>query len=254
MEPLTEEQQRQESLYDFPYHYIPHFEKGRFSQVRLLRWGYEYFSYVHFVLDRLDTLEFDSLLDVGCGDGGFLKQVRGHFDNKRLVGTDISQRAINYAKAFNPDIEFLTADISDGAIIAGRFEVVTCIDTLEHIRPEDLRSFVEGLARCLGEDGTLIVTVPSNNMRCSAKHYQHFDLESLSDVLGSDFAISESFYLNRKSWAVRLLHRCLTNNLFVLNARSVVDWIFRYYRRRFLIACASDGTRICAICKKRTDT
>src|ERR1043166_3143274 len=66
----------QETEYQFPYHYIPTLENGNFSQVRKLRWGYEYLSYLRFILSRLDKIEFASLLDVGCGEGRFLCEVQ----------------------------------------------------------------------------------------------------------------------------------------------------------------------------------
>src|SRR3954449_3553400 len=69
----------QESEYEFPYHYIPTLVNGNFSQVRKLRWGYEYLSYLRFVLSTLEKLQFNSLLDVGCGEGRFLSEVAKRF-------------------------------------------------------------------------------------------------------------------------------------------------------------------------------
>ncbi len=40
-----------------------------FSQVRNLSWGYEYLSYLHFVLEKASQIGFKSLLDVGCANG-----------------------------------------------------------------------------------------------------------------------------------------------------------------------------------------
>jgi trans-aconitate methyltransferase len=38
----------------------------------------------------LQTLEFDSLLDVGCGRGEFLRQLSNLFPNTELMGIDLS--------------------------------------------------------------------------------------------------------------------------------------------------------------------
>ncbi len=91
-ETLSAEQAVQEAEYEFPYHYIPRLEGGNFSQVRKLRWGYEYLSYLRFVLARLERVEFGSLLDVGCGEGRFLREVSKRFSGKRLLGVDFSAR------------------------------------------------------------------------------------------------------------------------------------------------------------------
>ncbi len=249
---MSEREDIQEDRYAFPYHYLPRFEKGRFSQVRTLRWGYEYFSYVSFVLDKLESRGFETLLDVGCGDAAFLHHVRGRFGEKRLVGIDVSAQAILHARPFNPQIEFVIGEITEPEVINEEFDVVTCIDVLEHISPEKLPAFVGGLHRCVNPGGTLIVTVPSRNIEVSRKHYQHFDAESLSEALTPQFSVSETFYLNRKSWWVRRWHRVLTNSLFILNEKHLVDWIYRHYQRRFLPASPSNAARICAICAKNS--
>jgi len=248
MKPPGTQQQHQEGLYEVPDHYIPHFERGRFSQTRTLRWGYEYLSYVLFILEKLESLTFESLLDVGCGDGRFLHEVRRRFGGVHLSGIDTSDRAIRYARAFNPDIEFFAADITDGEPIARRYDVIVMVDTLEHIAPERIAAFLAAARRRLNDDGLLIITVPSTNIDLSRKHHQHFDPDSLASVLDPYFTITETFHLNRKSWRVRLLHRLLSNSLFILNQKRLVNVLFRHYRRRFLLAGPADGGRICAIC------
>src|ERR1051325_9635797 len=94
---LTPQQTIQDTQYQFPYHYIPTIENGNFSQVRKLRWGYEYLSYLRFILSTLEQIEFQSLLDVGCGEGRFLCEVSKRLAGKRLVGIDLSARAVQYA-------------------------------------------------------------------------------------------------------------------------------------------------------------
>ena len=253
MRPLSEKQDRQESQYEFPYHYIPHLRKGRFSQVRVLRWGYEYLSCLRFVLDRIESRPAGSLLDVGCGDGRLLHEARERFGEIRLLGVDTSQRAVGLARGFNPDVEFLVGDVTRSDLTDEEFDVVTLIDTLEHIDPGETAAFLAGIGRRVRDGGRVIVTVPSTNVRVRGKHYRHFDLESLTETLSPCFAVCESFHLNRKSWRVRVLHRMLTNGLFILNSTRLVNWIFRHYQRRFLIAGAGDCGRICVIARKNPD-
>ena len=64
-------QKRQEAQYHFPYHYIPYIEGNKFSQSKTLKWGYEYLSYIYFVINKISSLHFNTLLDVGCGDGRY---------------------------------------------------------------------------------------------------------------------------------------------------------------------------------------
>ena len=183
MATLSREQREQEDDYVFPYHYIPSLAGGDFSSVRVHRWGYQYLAYLEFVIDRIASLSFGSLLDVGCGDGRLLHEIKSRFHDKRLVELDMSERALRFAGAFNPDIQFICGDITDPAAMEGKFDVITLIETLEHIPPEDISAFVEALARRLADDGAAVITVPSKNIRLTRKHYQHFDLESLTRAI-----------------------------------------------------------------------
>lgn len=56
-----------------------------FSQVRNLSWGYEYLSYLNFVLEKASQIGFKSLLDVGCGDGRLLYELRQRFSDTQLA-------------------------------------------------------------------------------------------------------------------------------------------------------------------------
>ena len=149
---LYKEQELQEKLYNFPYHHIPQYEEKTFSQIRVLRWGYQYISYIYFTLSKIETLPFDSLLDVGCGDGKFLAEVLKSFPSKKLVGVDLSERAIMFARAFNPNIEFICGDITNPSLIDKRFHIVTLIETLEHLSPTELPKFVKILHNYINKD------------------------------------------------------------------------------------------------------
>lgn len=251
MSRLTEKEQLQDDNYEFPYHYIPSFDNENFSQVKTLRWGYEYLSYIRFVLEKLKTWKFESLLDVGCGDGRFLYEVSRCFSHKRLVGLDYSQRAIRHAIALHPDIEFICGDLTDTSLLRDRFDIITLIETLEHIPPPHIRSFAKGLHYYLKGDGRLMITVPSKNVGLNPKHYQHFDLESLSGVLEPFFAILEHYFINRMSIWTNLLERLLVNRFFILNEPHLLNKIYNGYERYLLPAEENNAVRICAVCRKK---
>ncbi|HEY0377650.1 MAG TPA: class I SAM-dependent methyltransferase [Pyrinomonadaceae bacterium] len=239
----------QEAEYEFPYHYIPRLEGGNFSQVRKLRWGYEYLSYLRFILSRLETIEFDALLDVGCGEGRFLSEVSKCFPNKKLTGADVSTRALEYARLLNPRVKFTCGDITDPALFAERFDVITLIETLEHIPPPGVPDFVRGLRHYLKGDGRLILSVPSENLRLNRKHYQHFNLESLRSALRPYFAVTHHYFLNRISRWDKLLGKLLDNRLFILNEPRLLNALYRRYESSLLNALESDGKRICVVCR-----
>ncbi len=249
----TSRQTIQEAEYQFPYHYIPTLENGNFSQVRKLRWGYEYLSYLRFILGALQKIEFSSLLDVGCGEGRFLHEAAKRFPAQRLVGIDLSARAVDYAKLLNPTVEFLSGDIADEGLLRESFDVVTLIETLEHIPLDQVADFVGTLRRTVNDRGVLIVSVPSRNLDLNRKHYQHFTLDSLAATLRPHFEISEHYFLNRISRWDTLLKMVLSNRYFILNEPRLLNALYRRYENRLLNANGSDGKRICVVCRPAPD-
>jgi SAM-dependent methyltransferase len=252
MTDLSRRQSLQEDMYDYPYHYIPTWDGNDFSQTQVLDWGYEYLSYLYFVLDKVNELGFASLMDVGCGDGRFLFEVNKRVCGKRLVGMDYSKRAIAYAKIMEPDIEWVHGDIKENDIFDTRFDIITLIEVLEHIMPDDTVSFLKGISNYLDNDGRFVLTVPSKNIPTSEKHYRHFDLESLSGTLSPCFEIVDVVYLNRISFTKKLMHRLLSNRLTIMNNQSILNWCYNFYTKHCLFAGANNCRRIAVICKKRT--
>jgi len=251
MSELTKQQINQEVEYEYPYHFLPTWDGKDFSQTKSLAWGYEYLSYLYFVLDKVDENNFDSLLDVGCGDGRFLFEVNRKFSGKKLAGIDFSKRAINFAKIMTPEVEWVCGDINDENIFHMEFDIITLIETLEHINPEEIKNFLRGIHKRLKEDGTFIVTVPSKNIRVSQKHYQHFDLDSLTEVLSPFFSVIDVNYLNRKSSLSRtLINEILANRLFYLRNRKLLKKIYTFYLSHHLHMKEDNCRRIAVVCKK----
>jgi len=85
---LSEKQAIQESEYFIPYHYIPEKDDQGFSQTLFWSWGMRYFAGIELVLAQLENLKFSSIIDIGCGDGRFLREARRAFSGKSLLGVD----------------------------------------------------------------------------------------------------------------------------------------------------------------------
>lgn len=86
--------------------------------------------------------EGKSVLELGCGTGALLAQLRP----ARGVGIDISPRMIELARAAYPGLEFSVGDIEDEATLAalnGPFDYVVLSDTLGNL--EDCQAMLDRL-------------------------------------------------------------------------------------------------------------
>lgn len=234
----------QDAQYGFPYHYVPTLERGHFRQHYLLRWGYEYLAYLTYCLDRLGGLEWESLLDVGCGDGRLISMAAERFDGKTLVGIDASEQAIGLARLLARGGEFVADDITRPGVFPQPFDALTCVEVIEHVPPPALPRFVEGMRRQVKDGGKLLVTVPSTNRPVTAKHYQHFDPDLLEATLAPHFRAERLLYLNGTGWRLRQLRRLFINRLFLVTNQRALDAFYRFYVRRHLVADARSGGRV----------
>ncbi|NQW15880.1 MAG: class I SAM-dependent methyltransferase [Chloroflexi bacterium] len=139
MTELSSEQAVQEEQYSYPYHYLPRIIDGRFTQSMSWAFGYQYMAAAEFIIERLRELEFESLLDVGCGDGRLIREISSTFPDRRIVGIDYSQRAIAIARSMNPDLDYRIGSIAERSVQdeLGTYDAISLIEVLEHI-PLDL--------------------------------------------------------------------------------------------------------------------
>jgi SAM-dependent methyltransferase len=227
----------QEEQYRFPYHYLPTYDGRRFSQLQHWSWGYRYLGRLEITLDLLGRLEFLSLVDIGCGDGRFLGEVRKRWPDKTLLGIDASDAAVTLARRMSPDIRWEARDILRTPL-DGRFDVATLLDVIEHVPPDSLPSFLHSVGRTLRPGGYLVLTVPHRNEKLIEKHYQHFDSDALRRLLGGDFLEPRFIPFDRRSAFLSVLWKLLggSGRYYVVTHPGINTFLFRYYRRHHLYA------------------
>ena len=132
---LTDKQQTQEGGYKLPYHWTidPATIKGR------LYFGYWNAAIAALGLNGHERPDKRSprIADAGCGDGRVLALLRdaGYQD---LTGIDYSEKALAFTKDMLPGVKTVLADLKEITLPDGSFEGIVCIETLEHIPPEEL--------------------------------------------------------------------------------------------------------------------
>jgi ubiquinone/menaquinone biosynthesis C-methylase UbiE len=101
--------------------------------------------------------KIESILDAGCGDGFFCHWIRGKIGASRVAGADISEKRLERARGRYPGIEYVEGELPKLPFKDGEFEVVTCIEVLEH--QVDPAAALKELARIARR--FVIVTVPN---------------------------------------------------------------------------------------------
>ena len=238
----------QEAQYEFPYHYLD-VAVGSY-RLRLA----EYVSLLDVVTERVRALA-TTVLDAACGDGRLCYELRRA--GLEVTGVDYSVRAIAFARAFNPGVEFAVADLTH--LDLGRhFDTVVLMETLEHLPPDQVPAVLERVAGHLQRGGHLVVTVPSDNVPVTAKHYQHFSPAMLTDVLSPWFTVTrlEGYHLQGRRLRAFHVARRLAYLLAPLAERSLaarraMEWPNRYYARRLALGHPDQAGGLIATCIMR---
>lgn len=99
--------------------------------------------------------EANSLIDVGCGNGVFLAYLSQARPDLKLTGVDRSSEALKYVK-----VDKFQADIQKLPFEDNSFDVVTCLEVLEHIPVPFYQDAISELYRISNKH--LIISVPYN--------------------------------------------------------------------------------------------
>lgn len=93
--------------------------------------------YAYYLL-LLEDIVPKTLLDVGCGSGGFISAIASHFEDTSMTGIDLSSDMISIAKEAGVD-----AYCIDVCEIDGKFDVVTAtFDVLNYMDITALKRFL----------------------------------------------------------------------------------------------------------------
>jgi 2-polyprenyl-3-methyl-5-hydroxy-6-metoxy-1,4-benzoquinol methylase len=112
------------------------------------------------LLERLarsvDLPQRGRLLDIGCGNGAFLKSASTILPGWKLSGTELNNRYREQILAIPGVTTFHSGPLSD---LDGQFDVIVLSHVLEHIETAD--AFLIEVAGLLAPDGILFIQVPN---------------------------------------------------------------------------------------------
>ena len=106
--------------------------------------------------DRLERRD-QSLLDVGCGTGGFLAWAEATGAFGRLAGVEVSAEALDFARERIPSAELALAGAARLPFEDASFDIVALNDVLQHVHETELAPSLAELRRVLRPDGVLLL-------------------------------------------------------------------------------------------------
>lgn len=150
-----------------------------------------------------------TVCDVGCAEGDAVPVLNNKFYKSKVSGIDFSEEAIEKAKKYYPNYEFLQGAIED---IKGNYDVLFCSNVLEHfINPFEM------LEKMLDKTNIhLILLLPFQEYDRAKEHFFTFDYEHFPLKLGN-FSLSfskeiDGAKIENTMWSLKQILIVYTNN------------------------------------------
>ena len=235
-------QEIQENQYRFPYHYIPTLTRNTFKHYVLFNWSVNYLTAVNEVVRY--SMKFDNILEIGCGDGRILHEIRKAYPYKTLTGIDYSSQAISLAKVFNEGISFYQLDVTEvnvQELISA--DLILLIEVFEHIPLDMAFDFANAIARIQNKGQRLLITVPHENASLEDKQKQHFSFESLFKYFEGIYDLEQVRFIQKTNIWVRLFFKIFYSKFFIW-PNKIQFWAYNFYYKNYFNANESNCTRI----------
>jgi len=101
----------------------------------IVRWLMDKYHNCLFML--IERVKPKTILDVGCGEGYTSEEIKKHFKDIYIEGSDVEKEIVDFAKKRNKKIKFSVESIYNLKRKKNSFDLVTSLEVLEHIdKPE----------------------------------------------------------------------------------------------------------------------
>lgn len=141
------------------------------------------------ILSLVQVEPVRSLVDLGCGGGGLLREIEARLPGVELAGIDLSSRQIEANRRGGSKIRWAVADLerpmAEDESLSGRWDVVVASEILEHL--DEPEAFLGNALRLATPgSGRLLLTTQSGPVRETERrvgHRQHYTREVLQSLL-----------------------------------------------------------------------
>lgn len=188
---------KQDREYCKPYHWMLDKNLERLFNLR-----------TRIALNMSGSLETKKILDFGCGDGKF-SSILLENNATYVAGVDTSTKALSFARCLVPEADFF--EIGNGILPFDNntFDIVFCLDVLEHIPSGEIKLWVSAIHRVLRAGGCVVFSVPSKLKNLDEKHFRHYTPKELEELLKDYFETFEfqGYFMRLPIIPVRLIDK-----------------------------------------------
>ncbi|HEX2615994.1 MAG TPA: class I SAM-dependent methyltransferase [Flavobacteriales bacterium] len=134
------------------------------------------------------------VLELACGPGNLTRNLLERRPDLRILGTDLSPRMLELARANNPNATFELLDARGIATLQRHFDGVACGFCLPYLMPEETEALIRDAAQALRPKGVLYLSTMEDDpaqsgLKASSAiegefvHVQYYEAAWLTQVL-----------------------------------------------------------------------
>lgn len=142
------------------------------------------------LVNYLKGINFDSVLEVGCGFGRITHTILSNFPEKKYVAIDLSEDQINNAKKLCKDfenIEFIQSTIQDFKT-TDKFDLVLGAEVLLHVPSDEI---VPVIKKLVGHSNHHIINIDFNSKNIPKFLLPHNFVHNYKELYSNDSRINE---------------------------------------------------------------
>jgi SAM-dependent methyltransferase len=122
------------------------------------------------ILELIGRCAFESVLDVGCGDGALLAAIDERFPGRSCTGVDLAPSVIEANRRRLPHMRFETVHV-EADELPGSYDLVVCSEVIEHL--DDGAAAIRRLAAACAPGGHVVVTCPTGRLYETERRFGH---------------------------------------------------------------------------------